>query len=158
MKYYLKQHLFTLRDRFSVYDADENEFFTVKGDLFRIGKQFHIYYPDGGEIAYVKQKVVSFLPQYHVFRHGECFAKIIKELSFFRPKYRIEGPNWRVEGDLFAHDYRITDGIQEIASVHKQWLSWGDTYEINVSYEADHIAALAVVLAIDACLAAQNNN
>ena len=74
-----------------------------------------------------------------------------------RPRYRIEGPDWRVKGDFLAHDYEIVDaGGHSIVTVHKVWLSWGDSYELNIARREDEVRALAVVLAIDCVLDAES--
>lgn len=65
---------------------------------------------------------------------------------------------WDVDGELFAHDYVITSGNEEIVSIHKAWMSWGDTYELDISDDTDEITALAVVLAIDTVLDSANNS
>ena len=48
-----------------------------------------------------------------------------------------------------AHDYEITQGGHPIVSISKEWMSWGDSYELDISNPNDEIVALAVVLTID---------
>ena len=50
MKLYIKQQIFSWNDRFSVYDAYENELFTVEGELFSFGKQLAILDRNGNEV------------------------------------------------------------------------------------------------------------
>ena len=76
-------------------------------------------------------------------------AEIVKEFTFFRPNYRIRGLRWEIKGNLFAYDYQITQDGTPIASIHKQWMSWGDCYELSIANQQDEIIALSVVLAID---------
>lgn len=38
MELYLKQHVFTFKDRFSVYDAAGNDIYYVEGELFSWGR------------------------------------------------------------------------------------------------------------------------
>ena len=52
----------------------------------------------------------------------------------------------------------FTDDGFTVARVQKRWLSWGDTYEISIASGYDEVNVLAVVLVIDACLAAQNSS
>lgn len=42
-----------------------------------------------------------------------------------------------------------------IGSVHKKWLSWGDSYEIQVNDEAYEKILIAIVVAIDCVKADQ---
>ena len=158
MKLYIKQQIFSWNDRFSVYDAYENELFTVEGELFSFGKQLAILDRNGNEVYRIEQELFRFRPRYHVVRNGEVQATVVKELSMFSPYYTVEGPGWEVQGDFFDHDYEITDGGRLVASVQKQWFTWGDTYEISVDDRAyDPAAVLAVAIIIDCVLDNHNN-
>lgn len=152
MNLYIKQKVFSCGDRFTVYDEYGNERYGVQGEVFTWGKKLHLFDLAGIECAFVHQEVFSFLPRFFIRRDGMDVAEVVREISFFHPKYTVKGLDWRVEGDLFAHDYAITDGASTIVTVSKQWMTWGDTYEIRISPEIDEINALAVVLVIDACL------
>ena len=158
MKLYIKQQIFSWNDRFSVYDAYENELFTVEGELFSFGKQLAILDRNGNEVYRIEQELFCFRPRYHVVQNGEIQATVVKELSMFSPYYTVEGPGWEVQGDFFDHDYEITDGGRLVASVQKQWFTWGDTYEISVDdHLYDPAAVLAVAIIIDCVLDSQDN-
>ena len=84
-------------------------------------------------------------------------AEVIKAFTFLKQRYSVNGLGWQVNGDFWAHEYEITENGNAVASVSKEWMTWGDAYEIRFHDGVDIIAALAVVLVIDACLEAQNN-
>ncbi len=48
-----------------------------------------------------------------------------------------------------AHDYEITKNGDLIVSINKEWMTWGDSYELSIVNPEDEIVALAVVLTID---------
>lgn len=148
-KLYMKQAVFSLRSRFTVKDESETDRYTVEGEFFTLGRKLHIYDMHGEEVALIHQKVFSFLPRFFVYVNGEKVAEIVKELSFLRPKYRIEGLDWEINGDFWAHQYEITSGPVPIVSVSKEWISWGDSYALEIVHPEDTTLALAVVLAID---------
>lgn len=152
MNLYIKQKVFSWGDQFTVYDETGNERYGVQGEVFSWGKKLHLFDLAGIECAFVHQKVFSFLPRFYISRDGVDVAEVVREFTFFHPEYTVKGLGWRVEGDLFAHEYEITDGTRTVVTVSKQWMTWGDTYEICVAPEVDEINALAVVLVIDACL------
>ena len=79
-----------------------------------------------------------------------------KEFSFFKQEYSVDGPGWSVHGNFFDHDYEIIDGDQTIASIAKEWFTFGDAYEISIIDGIDEIDVLSVVLVIDACIESQN--
>lgn len=156
MKLYISQHIFSWNDRFTVQDAWGNDRYYVEGELFSWGKKLHVYDLTEREVAYIEQKVWRFLPEYHVYVNDVCVAEIVKEFTFFTPRYSIEGLGWEIRGDFLLHDYHIYSGQAEIVSIHKAWMTWGDCYELDIADPADELEALSVVLTID-CVMASNN-
>ena len=154
MKLYMKQKVFSWNTHFSVKDEHEDDRFTVDGEFFTLGKKLHVCDPFGREVALVQQKVFSFLPRFFVYVEGALICEIVKEFTVLRPKYRIEGLDWEMNGDFWAHEYTVTKNGEPIVSVSKAWLSWGDSYALDITHSEDTIPALAVVLAID-CVTAQ---
>lgn len=157
MKLYIKQKVFSWGDRFTVKDAGGNDRYYVEGEVFSWGKKLHVYDMNGNEAAFIQQKTFSWMPTYYVFVDGRQVAEIVKEFSFFTPKYRIDGPGWDVTGRVMVHDYEITQGEFPVASIQKEWMTWGDCYELDIANPNHEVLALAVVLTIDCVIAASNN-
>ncbi len=158
MKYYVEQKIFSWNDNFSVYDVSGNEIFLVKGEFFSFGKNLTIMDLRGNELYRIEQELFRFRPRYHIVKNGESVATVVKEFSMFTPYYTVEGPGWEIEGDFFDHDYDVTDSGRHVASVQKQWFTWGDTYEVDVNdRDYDPVAVLAVCIIIDCVLDNQNN-
>jgi Uncharacterized conserved protein len=158
MKLYIKQKVFSWTDSSAVYDAEGNTVYSAEGELFSWGKKLHITDALGAECAYIEQQIFSFLPRFHVFREGREIAEVVREFSLFYKYYTVTGPNWEVEGDFLSHDYSITKGGRQIVSVHKEWLTWGDCYELNVVDGEDVVLALCVAFVIDFVLDAQQRS
>ena len=157
MKLYLQQKVFSIGDKFTLYDEGGNERYYVQGEVFSFGKKLHIMDCQGRELAMIRQKVFSFLPTYFIDVNGQEIASVVKKFTLFRNEYAIEGLGWTVHGNMFDHDYEIYSGNALIARVCKAWFSFGDAYEIDISPDAPLVAALAVVLVIDAVLDAQDD-
>ncbi len=155
MKLYIKQKIFSWKDKFYVRDENGNDRYYVEGEFFSLGKKLHIYNMNGDEVAFIQQKLLSFLPRYFVFMGGTQRAEIVKEFTLFRNKYRIDGLGWDVNGDFMDHDYEITSGGRPIVTINKEWFTWGDSYVLDIKDNADEVIALSVVLAIDCVIAAQ---
>ena len=156
MKLYMKQKVFSFADRFYIKDEEGRDRYYVEGELFSWGKKLHVYDESGQEAAFIQQKVWSFLPRFYVYIDGEEVAEIVKELTFFKPSYSIEGLNWSVSGDFWDHEYEIYEGNDFVVSISKEWFTWGDSYVIDIADHVDARYALAVVLAIDAVIAQAN--
>lgn len=157
MKLYIKEKIFTWGDQFSVFDESGREKYFVEGEVFTWGKKLHVYDRNHREVAYIEQELLTFLPCYHVYIGGRDVAQVCKEFSFFTPRYRVDGPGWEVEGHFLEHDYEITDGSRRIVTIEKEWMTWGDCYELNIADPANELLALAVVITIDCVVESQNN-
>lgn len=155
MKIYIKQKVFSFKDKFNVYNEAGEPRFYVEGEVFTLGKKLHVYDANNSEIAFIKQKVPSFLPKFYIERKDSTMnvnALVVKEFAF-KPTYRIDDFGWSVTGDFFAHDYTVTSGTGTVASISKKWMTWGDSYEIDIAENVDAVNVLCVVLVIDAVLA-----
>ncbi len=158
MKLYIKEKVFSWGDKFTVIDEYGRDAYTVEGEIFSWGKKLHIFDRHGREVMFIGQKLWSFLHKYAVTVSGEEIAEIVREFSFFRPYYTINGPEWTVDGSFWEHEYEIRDKYgAPIAEISKEWMTWGDSYELTVFNEEYALAALAVLIVID-CVAEANNN
>ena len=100
---------------------------------------------------------MTFLPKYDVYVNGRFLCQIIREFSFFKPHYTIDGLDWTVDGDFWDHNYTITERGRSIATIQKEWFTWGDCYVADIDNSINEIMAIAVVLTIDCVLASQNS-
>ena len=107
MNYYLKQKVFSWKDKFWIYDESGKEVYYVEGEAFSFGKKLHLYDPSGNELAYIEQALFSFRPRYALYRFGKQIAEVIKEFSFFRQRYVVDGLGWSVGGSFWAHEYEV---------------------------------------------------
>lgn len=156
MKLYIKQKVFSWGAKFTVKDETGNDRYFVQGEVFSWGRKLHVTDPNGKEVAFIQQKLFSFLPRYFVYVNGEEVAEIVKEFSILRPKYSIEGLGWDISGDFWSHNYTITRNGNPIVTIRKEWMTWGDSYELDIADPRDETVALAVVLTIDCVMATQS--
>ena len=157
MHLFIKQKVFSIRDRFMVYGEDEQEKYQVEGKIVSIGKKLRVL-KGQQELARIEQEVLHILAHYNIHVEGKGDFKIIRKFSFLKPKYVIEGIDWSVEGDYWAHNYKIVDSSgTEIATISKKWVSFGDAYDIFIHKDEHEMIALCIVLSIDADSATSEN-
>jgi uncharacterized protein YxjI len=156
MKLYMKQKVFSWRDRFFIKDESGSDRYAVEGELLSWGKKLHIFNANGAKVAFIRQKVWSWLPRFFVEIDGRMVCEIVKELTFFRQKYRVVGLPWVLDGDFWAHEYSLTENGREIMRLSKKWFSWGDSYELDIDNPRHELLCLCVALAVDGALAIQN--
>lgn len=155
MKLYMKQKVFSWKDKFHIFDENQEEKYYAESEVFTLGKKLHVYKGEN-EVCFIHQKLLSFLPKFYLNVNGEDVAEVIKDFTFFHSEYTVNGLDWVVVGDFTSHEYTIKNSNSDIiATISKKWLSWGDTYEINITNEKDEVYALSIVLIIDAILAQQ---
>lgn len=150
----MKQRVFSLGDKYDVYDEHQEPIYHVQGEIFSWGAKIHLYDLSGKELYYIKQKVLTFLPEYAVFQGESLCARIQKEFTFFRPRLNVESVDgdFEIEGNFWDMDYEIRKNGEMMGEIHKEWLSWGDTYSISVREPKDAAFFTALTIAIDNCL------
>lgn len=158
MKFYIKQKVFSWRDRFTVKDEFNKDVFFVEGELFSWGKKLYVTDPNNDEVLYIQQNLWNWMPNFSLFIHDQEVATVKKEFTFFSNRYSILGPAWEVEGDVWGHNYDIWEGDQLIASIRKEWFTWGDSYELDIVDESNMLLALGIIITIDCVLAAQQQS
>ena len=85
------------------------------------------------------------------YTEGECRKALEAALA------PIDGLGWDIAGDFTSHEYEITQDGRPIVYISKEWMTWGDSYLLDIQNPADEIVALAVVITID-CVVEQQNN
>ena len=153
---YRKQHVFTLGERFTVYPEDGSEKYYVSGEFLSLPKTVHISSAGGAELEGISGRLFSFPVKYDFSAGGEEMT-VCKRISFFCQSYRVEPIGWEIEGDFFAHEYEITDDGGTVATVSKEWFTFGDAYRLRVMRDEDVLACLCALIVIDACIASSNN-
>lgn len=149
MKLYIKEKVFSWSDKFTVKDEYGEDRYTAQGELISLGKKLHVYDRFGEEVITIRQKLVSLLPRYTIYVRGRELGQLVKKLSFLRPKYVLEGTGWEINGDFMNLTFHVTQGGFPVFSIHKEWMSWGDSYQVDIPDPSLELQALAVVLAVD---------
>ena len=149
MKIYLKQQVFSWRDRFFVKDEFGDDRYVVEGELLAIGNRLHIYEMTGRRAASIRQKVMSLLSRFFVEIDGRVVCEIVKDFTLFKQHYWLEGIPWRMDGDFLDHNYRLHDGFRQVMRMSKRWFTWGDSYELDIFDPRDELLSLCVALAVN---------
>ena len=150
MKLIFKQRLFSWFDSYDIYDEAGNTVFSVEGRL-SWGKRLEIHDASGAHVGTLKQKIFTFLPTFEIYLGDTLVGTVQKDFSLFVPSFHVDCNGWRVEGEFCEWNYEIRDGRDRlVATISKELFRLTDTYVIGVYDPADALAALMVVLAIDA--------
>lgn len=146
---YIKQKVFTIGEKFTVYDQMEQAQYFVEGSFMQIPKNFTIYNRRNEEIAKITKKVFSWMPKFYVDIRNNPQIMIEKELTFFKARYQISAEDITVNGDWWDMEFEICRRGRPIARISQKWFTWGDTYEVNVLDESLEELIISLVIAID---------
>ncbi len=151
MELYIKQRVFAWGDTYDVYDETGEARYHVKSELFTWGHHIHVYDGrTGREVGAIHQQLFTFRPTFEIEIDGTIRGTVRREISFFTPYYRVDYMGWDVNGDFLGWEYQVTQGNATIMSIHKEWLTWGDTYTLRYDNPAYEMPGLLLVIAIDA--------
>ena len=151
--YYIKQKVMSVLDHFTIKDAAGVDSFVVEGKWSWM-KNLVLKDMNGTELAQIKGKF-SWRNTFEIYQDGVLNARVRQEMSFFKTRLSVEGPNWEISGDWMSRQFDITDmdgGLH--ARITKELWTWGDSYRIDISPGEPEILLLAIVITIDAILAA----
>ena len=157
MKLLIRQRVFSWTDSFDIYDENGNAKYFVKAEFLALGHQLHVYDSNDREIGMIRQKLMTLLPVFEIDINGVNVGRVEKRFSLFRPKYDVDFKDWRVEGDFLGWDYDVYSGCCSAVHISKEPLHWGDTYVIDIQNPADELAAMMLVIAIDAANCTEGN-
>lgn len=148
----MRQKFWALGDTFTIKDAQETEVFRVEGRAFSWGDKLSFQSANGRELAFIKQKLLSLKPKYELYRDGELFAVIVKELSLLKSRFTLDvpGPNdYVIRGSFLEHEFAFERSGAKVATVSKAYFSLTDAYGVEILEGEDEIAVLATCVVID---------
>jgi len=156
MKLYIKQKVFSFVDRFVIKSEDGADAYSAVGELFTLGKKLNVYSGTDTNVsrpaARIEQRLMSFTTRFGIIVRGNHITDMVRKVTLFTNDYRLESLPWHLEGDFLAHDYRLMDGHNTVMQLSRKWFTWGDSYELDIADNQDHLLCLSIALAVDCCL------
>lgn len=147
-KYYINQK-FSFRDRFTIKDENLEDIFVAEGEFFSFLKKITLQTMTGEDLLLIREKMSLLMAKFDFYIEEQLVCEMQQKFTWFKKHYEIITPPWRIEGDIWAHDYQVMDGNKTIAKISKKWFTIMDAYEIEV-FEEDYLELLlGIVIAID---------
>lgn len=146
-KFYMRQKVLSIKDKYSICTADETPVYWVAGNL--LGLSFNVQTADGNDIFTIKKKMVSITPEYTLLEGKKEIGHIKKKIRLTRPEIsgEINGEELTIKGDMSGYHFSISLNGMVVGNVDTERLTWGDCYSIEVLDESkkDLIVAVAVI-------------
>lgn len=154
MRLYIKQRVFSVRDKYDIYDENQNSIFHVWSKIISLGAQIFLCDMNGQELYHIKERITMFLKKYELYQGERLVASIQQNLKLFNNSLSIQSSygNFEIQGDFLAMDFQIYQDGSTIGIISKKWFSWGDSYELSIQEGVDAAFFTALVITIDNCI------
>lgn len=140
---------FSFKKKMQVHDENEQLRYFVEGKAISFGNKIHISDALGTDLAFIHQKVLSIHNKYFI-EIGENTYEMKTPVVSIKPHFYLDGVNWEIKGDFFAHNFEIRDENETlIAKVHEGWLHIMDQYSIEIPDQANELLALCAIIIVD---------
>lgn len=152
MLYLMKQKIWSIGDQYTIQDAAGSDVFRVRGQVFSMGDKLAFEDMNGQELAFIRQRLLHLRPTYEIYRGGQLFAEVVRELSLFKSRFSVDvpGPNdYEIRGNFLAHEFEFYRSGRSAARVSKEYFSWSDTYGVETAAGEDDVTILATAVVID---------
>ncbi|MCL2540445.1 MAG: LURP-one-related family protein [Firmicutes bacterium] len=151
---YLKQKVFTIADRLTFYDQNQQVVYKVKGSLFKIPPRLNITDAAGADVIQVKKKLFRFFRTYGIvdLANGSEIGTIKRKFSLNKNfKITVGEQNLKIAGSLFGFEFNVVNEQGEsLVNVKKKYISWGDSYEVFIDEtRLEPPVACAICVAFD---------
>lgn len=153
MRYIMKQKLFAWGDDFTIKTEDGSDAYFVDGKAFSFGDKLSFQDMQGREMVFIRQKLLAWGPTYELYREGQLYAVVKKELfTFLKCRFTVDVPgpdDLEATGNFLDQEYTFTRHGNVVATVSKKWFSWADTYGVDIQDGEDATVILASTVVID---------
>lgn len=153
MRFVIRERFFAIGNDSDIMDESGQPVLQVDGKVFTLRDKLVVKNLSGQEVATVQRKMLSFRPTYEISIGGQEAAEVRKHFfTPFRDKFTIDIPgpdDLEMSGNIWDHEFTITQGNRQVAQVSKQWFSWEDTYGVDIAPDVDELLILTSVLALD---------
>ncbi|PXW87333.1 uncharacterized protein YxjI [Streptohalobacillus salinus] len=146
---YMRQKVFSLGEKFTITDEHEQPAYYVEGSFMQIPKTFTILDKANQPVGEITKKVISFMPTFYVEIPGFQSITIQKAFTFFKTRFDIRAENISINGDFLDKYFEVQAKGDVVAYVEEKWLTWGDTYKMEIIDPRFEALVVALVVAVD---------
>lgn len=153
-RYQIRQKMFSIGDDFWIENQDGKRVFKVDGKALRLRQTLFFEDMNGNRLAKIQERLLAIKDTMAIEdADGNQMAVIKKGLiaplgDHWTVKVR-GGPDLDVQGNILDLEYSIMQKRKKIAEVSKKWLSFADTYGVEIDDGQNDLLILAVAIAID---------
>ncbi len=151
----MKKRILSLTEYYDIEDRAGNRLAEGEGNFIQIPPKFQVKDPRTGMLVFQIEGKLFTLHNEFSFKDslgvelGTIRKKIVKLIGeeFWIEKEGVE--LMRIYGDFLEHDYSMEVGGQNVARVHRDWVSLTDQYGISILGEVDHRLIIGATIVIE---------
>ena len=148
MKLFVKEKVFSMHNRYYIYNESDELSYEIESKVFSIGDKTTIYDKDRNVVAYIEQEIFHLTPYYNVYIDDEYKYQIKKKFQFFKNDYELSNM-YKVDGSIWGYSFTILNDLGDtVASITREILTIGDKYQIDIIDEKDINTILTIIVAI----------
>jgi uncharacterized protein YxjI len=163
----MKKKIFSMREHYDFEDPSGTKLGEGDGNFFQMPASFSVksIAPGGSTVPVmeVRAKLISLRHEFTLFDNsgsvlGSMKKKIIKLIG---QEYWLEQNGtemMRIFGNFTDHNYKMTISGQEVAQVHKKWVSVRDQFGISITGKVDPRLVIGSVIVIEHLEVTQKQN
>ena len=91
MKLFIKQKIFSFKDKFNIFEERGEIKYTATGEIFTLGKKLHVTDTADNEVIFIRQRLLTLLPKYEISlgtgESVEIVKKIEKAMNLLKAAY-----------------------------------------------------------------------
>jgi uncharacterized protein YxjI len=153
-RYRMRQKIFAIGQDFYIENEQKQKVFKVDGKALRVRDTIKFKDMQGNTLCQVQQKLLHIKDTMGIEdANGKTIAKVKKAIiTPLRDRWVVkieDGPDWKVQGNILDHEYKIEEGRKKIAEVSKKWFRVRDTYGVEIAPGQNDVVILAVTVAVD---------
>jgi uncharacterized protein YxjI len=158
----MKKKIFSMREHYDLEDPSGNKLGEGDGNFFQLPARFLIT-SNGQQVMEIQGKLISLRHEFNLSDSsgaplGTMKKKIVKLIG---QEYWLEQNGnelMRIYGKFTDHDYKMTIAGQQVAQVHKKWVSVRDQFGISITGNVDPRLVIGSVIVIEHLEVTKNQN
>jgi len=150
-EFFMKEKAISIHDIYRIYNREGVEQYQIKSKVLSLHDYTSLWDMEGNELARIHKKMLSLHETHYIEIDGREVTEVHCQWRHpVHQKIDVPGFGWQIQGNLLEHDFSVVDqqgGIR--MTVHRQWLSIGDGYQVVIDRDEDLIPCLALMVALE---------
>ena len=152
--YRMRQKLVAIGDDYWIEDEQGRRLFKVNGKAMRVRDTLILEDASGNELLKLQERKLRVRDTMVIEdASGRTVATVKKAMiTPLRDRFSVDvadGDDMDVQGNIVDHEYRISQGGEDVAEVSKKWFRVADTYGVEIVDGRNVVLLLAVTAVID---------